>query len=279
VDFDVMPVPANDQSISAVRDVTDLGRGCGWWSKTFGAEDCRPHAMAWEGPGQGNEKEIHALGGLPPEDVSFAEAMNESRGVVGWWVQEEGFGDRIALLWQSDGGTTWSSTDLNGGISAACNFRLLEAHDINEEGWIVGAGDQDPSPGDEEIRAFLLIPFEDIPCPEDVNRDGVVDQTDLSLVINASNQAPVCEPGRICWEDVNGDCHVTNADVKLVMRAFGPCGGTGSGLTAFDTDIWMAVGGAAGIEEQTIGGENIAECLEEPTVAHRVVALCIILGE
>jgi hypothetical protein len=278
VDFDVMPVPANDQSISAVRDVTDLGRGCGWWSKTFGAEDCRPHAMAWEGPGQGNEKDLHDELELPGDDRSFAEAMNESRDVVGWWVQGPAEDDQVAVLWTSPDGSAWSLGDLDGGISALCAFRLRQAHDINEEGWIVGVGDQDPTSA-AQIRGFLLIPFDDISCPEDVNRDGVVDSVDLQLVINASNQPIQCEPGRICWEDVNGDCHVTNADVKLVMRAFGPCGGTGSGLTAFDTDIWMAVGGAAGIEDETIEGQSIAECLEEPTVAHRIVALYVILGE
>jgi hypothetical protein len=236
--------------------------------------------MAWEGPGQGNEKHLHELVELPDEDLSFAEAMNESRDVVGWWVQGEGFGDHVATMWQSPTGITWSVTDLNTGINSLCSFRLLEAHDINEEGWIAGVGDENPT-GSDEIRAFLLIPFEDISCPEDVNRDGVVDQADLDFVINASNQPPLlqCEPGRICWEDVNGDCRVNQNDIKQVMRAFGPCAGEGSGLTAFDTDLWMGVGGAEGIEEGTIAGPEIGGCLDEPTVAHRIVSLYVLLGQ
>jgi hypothetical protein len=272
----VLPVPRNTNG--RARDITDLDIKCGWWEDPDEddngvADVCHPRSSFWVAVGH---VDLHATTGLPVTEASFAEAMNDtSFEVVGWQI---GLDDPSATLWRLD--ADWSVTDLNGEVSVLCNFRLLEAHDINDDGWIVGAGDADPG-GQDAVRGFLLIPFEDIDCPEDVSRDGVVDGADLQFVINASNQPPElqCEPGRICWEDVNGDCRVNNNDIKLVMKAFGPCGGTGSGLTGFDLDLWMEAGGTIGFAEGTITAEQICSCLGLPTPAHRFAALFTLLNQ
>ena len=57
-----------------------------------------------------------------------------------------------------------------------------------------------------------------IPCPEDINGDGVVNGADISNILNAFGNAGANLP-----EDINGDGVVNGADISNILNAFGPC--------------------------------------------------------
>ena len=154
------------------------------------------------------------------------------------------------LLWEPGVGG-FNVTDLDDAISECCGWNLQTAHDINDNGWIVGEGLHEITPNIFQIRAFLLVPLG--LCPEDVNRDGVVDVADLIDLLVVFG-LPGTE-GQIYWEDVNADCVVNVLDLIDLLLKFGTvCPGSTAappqsleealeeaGLTMYDWDDFMDI--------------------------------------
>jgi hypothetical protein len=119
---------------------------------------------------------------------------------------------------------TWGSTPLMIADAQA----WLDSPDDNH-GWLLMGNEEGvntarkfssrehPEPSQ---RPVLVIEFEMSPpdaCPGDVNDDGVVDVTDLLLVVHAFGE------GGDAPADVNADGVVSLADLLLVIGNFGPC--------------------------------------------------------
>ncbi|MBE3069968.1 MAG: PEP-CTERM sorting domain-containing protein [Planctomycetes bacterium] len=130
-------------------DLADLG---GIWGEAYGineggvivgqveAAGAEYHAVYWDGTGV---HDIHPAFA----DTSLANSVNETGQIVGWYWSG---GVSKAYLW--DGSL---ALDLNTLTHAAdAGWDLLEAWDINDQGWIVGYGTNPDGLG----RAFLLVP-------------------------------------------------------------------------------------------------------------------------
>jgi hypothetical protein len=159
-----------------------------------------------------------------------------------------------ATLWRGNPGD-WTPHDLNDisclDVSPPVEFRLREAKDVNRFGWIVGWMTVHPDTPDEAIHAFLLIPRNW--CPADLNLDGVVDGSDLLILLSRWGECP--EPKDCCLADLNGDCVVDGSDLLILLASWGPCPGfehlddpltlsellEESGLTDDDWDEFMSV--------------------------------------
>ncbi len=161
--------------------------------------------------------------------MTFANAINNAslRQIVG---KNESTGH--ALLWEQAPGGGWQDVlDLD---SAACDcsntFVLREALDINDSGWIVVRG---TSGGSD--HAYLLRRVSD--CPADLNGDGHVNGTDLTILMD---NLGACDPGACddlccgepgvadgCRGDQDGDCDVDRDDHSSLIGAYGSCPGFG----------------------------------------------------
>jgi hypothetical protein len=74
--------------------------------------------------------------------------------------------------------------------------------------------------GDLVIRTIIDPMGSIIPCPGDINDDGVVDTADLGLLLAVFGQAPPSLPEA----DINGDGVTDTADLGLLLSVFGtPC--------------------------------------------------------
>ncbi len=117
-------------------------------------------------------------------------------------------GRQIAKLLANDG----AANDLFGlsvGISGA----------PGKETAIVGAVWANDN-GTQSGSAYLFDAASAIPCPWDVNGDGVVNHHDIVEVVH--NLGRCDDPDNCPW-DVNGDGIVNGRDVAAVARHFGPC--------------------------------------------------------
>ena len=233
------------------RGVNDEGKAVGWAYRTSPAP-CFISAVFWETPGAPFDLGLAQMPPMQAGEQSRAEAINNlaQPQVVGWNIDAD-----LAILWEMNQGGTWTATDLNSLIpvcSQANELVVRQAHDINDDGWIITWGRvRNPDTGLFERHAFLLTPVGD--CPEDVNRDGVVgvlDLIDLLMVFGLP-----CPVGQICWEDVNNDCTVNVLDlIDLLLKFSTVCPGStanppqsleealeDAGLTMDDWDDFMDV--------------------------------------
>jgi len=222
--------PANS---GVARDVNDAGFVVGYVGDNS-TPDCIRRAAYWPTPTQ---LELFASNPANASDSTVAIATNAAGATVG-----SNLNTITAIRWALPS----QYVDLNDVTDCPnCDLIALEsAHDINDDGWIVGVArslDQD----DEVTQVgFLLVPLGS--CPADVDRDGDVDATDLALVQTATG---ACPPRAICWRDVNGDCHVDAADVQIVLQYLKTqaCA-TNETLAAPLAAIWMASDGEQFLE-------------------------------
>lgn len=113
-----------------------------------------------------------------------------------------------------------------------CNgdWRLVEAQDINEDGWIVGWA-RYWNGESYDRRAFLLVPRARA-CSGDITGgylgvpDGYVDVSDLLAVLANWGDCDACDP---CQADTDGNGRVDTGDLLAVL-------GTWNGETRFACD-------------------------------------------
>jgi hypothetical protein len=124
-----------------------------------------------------------------------------------------------ALLWEYDG--TWQDPGpetedavvLQEEIASNLGWTLVEAHDINDEGCIVGWGEYE-NPGEPAtINAFLL--YENCPADCDGEDDAIVNVVDFFALLAQWGTPGPC--------DINGDGDVGVNDFLDMLAAWGPC--------------------------------------------------------
>lgn len=134
--------------------VTDLGSFGGYGSHAYDLNDTgmvvgdadfpggASHAFLWDG---GVMTDLGTLGGRE----SWAVAINESAQIVGR-SRTAAESTIHAFLWEPASGMV----DLNTLIAPDCGWTLMQAWDVNDQGWIVGSGYR----SNVGQRAFLLVP-------------------------------------------------------------------------------------------------------------------------
>lgn len=207
--------------VPAAYGVNDEGNIVGWviFQPDEPQFECHPTAAFWEGP---SDTDPVDLAEFLPDSFAFSRAfaINNSLQAVGVDV-ESGH----AVFWEFISG--WSGLDLNdsaSGVIAECSdeeWEIIEAHDINDSGWIVALGVNESN----ELHALLLTPFP--ACPVDIIPTGCVNTDDLIAVVS---QWGACVTGAICTADTDANCAVNTDDLIAVIGAWG-CSPCGSSLT------------------------------------------------
>ena len=108
-------------------------------------------------------------------------------------------------------------------------FILVEALDINDDGWIIARGASAPGAPD---RAYLLRRVES--CPADLNGDGCAGVLDFLIILEKWT-----DPGEVCGDcenedlcdaclgDIDLDCTVGAGDFLALLGNWGNCPGFG----------------------------------------------------
>jgi hypothetical protein len=200
-----------------VHGINNNAQSVGW---SFDSDNpslpCRRRATYWETP-------IAApvnLGSLLATHVeSRAVAINNAGlpQVVGKNLTVD-----LAMLWEEQLNGSWAVLDLNSseaiGDCGSTRWTILDAHDINDDGWIVAIGSYTGSPAvTQGLYAVLLTPVQG-GCPADVTNDGCINVSDLLAVINGWNST--CNAGgAICAiADTNCDYIVNITDLLAVIN-------------------------------------------------------------
>lgn len=240
----------DEENGSVARGINEAEQIAGWGYE--GESTCVQRALYWADPGASRI----LLGGTMPdgqeEDDSRAEAINDASPpqVVGWNESQQG-----ALLWEDPEGTI-VVTDLNDSSAiggCASLWDLQEAHDINDNDWIITWGTNTGSPS--YSWAILLTPWP--ACAVDIVQTGCVNTDDIIAVVGAWGACPI---GSICNSDVNGDCVVNTDDLIAVNVAWGcsPCGGGFAGLDPRTLEELIAI-----ILESGAPSGTIADVIEQ----------------
>jgi hypothetical protein len=193
----------------------------GWISfqETNQSINCDPTAVFWPSITSTSPVDLSAFITYPNTD-NFCRALAinslSDQKVVGF--------DSVradALLWEH--GSTWICVELNDSTSdviAECSddkWDIVEAHDINDNGWIVALGD----PASGPRHALLLTP---VGCPYDVNEDGYVDEYDVAPINAAlSGGAVPCPQAVICRWDLDFDCDIDRDDAGMLLAYLEEC--------------------------------------------------------
>ena len=170
--------------------------------------------------------------GSKVESGSWAQRINNNDpstdvlAVAGW---NNSPGADRAVLWECIGDCTdlanWTGIVLNGEQMPDCSgWNLRRADDVNDDGKIIGWATFDP--GIE--HAVLLEPLVGC-CPEDQDRDGDVDFTDLSILQGNFGSCPTC---RRCISDIDCDGDVDRFDQAFIIAMLVGGGGCGGGSSA-----------------------------------------------
>lgn len=153
------------------------------------------------------------LGTVPDGYGSYAYGMNNNGQVVGHFTLG---GQHRAFLWSAATGIQ----DLNTLAGAeAQGWLLLEAYDINDDGWIVGWG-ANPNGG---FQGFLLRPA--APLPGDLapagSPDGRIDAADLMRLMRfiAAIESPAGQDAQSA--DINGDAVIDLRDAQALAELLG----------------------------------------------------------
>jgi hypothetical protein len=224
------PAPVTFNGVA--RDSNDAGFVVGYVGVDETA-DCERRAAYWPAT-MSLQLQLFAANPAGSEDSTVAVATN----AFGETVGQNEFA-QTAIRWS----VPTQYVDLNDVADCvSCDIEALEsAHDINDDGWIVGVARvvDEEEVGVVNRIGVLLVPLGS--CPADVDRDGDVGATDLALVQTATG---ACPPRAICWRDVNGDCRVDGQDVQIVLQYLRTqaCATTET-LAAPLAAMWLAAGG------------------------------------
>ncbi|MHC4560593.1 MAG: GLUG motif-containing protein [Planctomycetota bacterium] len=128
--------------LSKASSINEAGQIVGWARNSQGSS----RATLFDPTGAGNNIDLGTLGGGESEAYS----INDAAQIVG--QAENSQGQWRAVLFDLTG--AGNNIDLNTLINPASDWTLINAHDINASGWIVGKGSNSRGKG----QAFLLVP-------------------------------------------------------------------------------------------------------------------------
>ena len=114
------------------------------------------------------------------------------------------------LATASNADTALTAVPLPGGTSAVGAFTLASVYGQPSRVGAAQAGAVRLEPG------FLCIEADDLPIPGDLNGDGVVDATDVAILLDNWGAAG---PN---IADLNGDGFVGSSDFSLLLNNWGP---------------------------------------------------------
>ncbi|HRQ76636.1 MAG TPA: hypothetical protein PK098_12025 [Phycisphaerales bacterium] len=232
-------VIATGSSRTIGRGMNSSGHVIGSSSHNFGlGGQCKAHAAFWP-----------SVGGtpvpLPPDDretsgyaIAAPFTNGELHAVGVDWEQN------VAMLWRRvDTSSLWEPpilSDVNvGGNIILCGQegweRLYRAYDINDHGWIVGAGQLDAD-GFFAHRGFVMIPS--TYCTADLNGDFIVDVLDLLILLSAWGLYTTTH----CFgsPDINNSDVVDVQDLLILLGAWGPCPGMGIEVMTLNEQLTAA---------------------------------------
>lgn len=189
------------------RDINEVGQIVGEVSNTLG----RTEPVLWENG-------VATFLGFLPEpflDWGTAEGINNLGEIVGWDASNSANGIPSVGWYRGLYGLKLKLNDLIIDPDGIWDIRVPLA--INDAGQIVGIAvkiDENgiPIPG----VAFLLTPVVSMPCVGDLNTDGVVNGSDLLLLLNdwGADRSVA---------DINSDGAVNGSDLLLMLNAWGDC--------------------------------------------------------
>jgi uncharacterized membrane protein len=133
---------------SSALGINDHGQSVGYaYRAGFGAQ---PRAVLWNG------REIVDFGG-DGNEFSIANSINNAGAIVGVHIPlTPGVpGTQHAVMWDANTGVRTDLNSLLDEATLAAGWLLVEAHDINEQGWIVGDARNTFSGA---LRGFVLSP-------------------------------------------------------------------------------------------------------------------------
>lgn len=238
------------QQTSSAEAINEHGQVAGWltWINELGQSVVQFGIWLPE-PAYGLPAGWTDLRGLNGERMTmFAQDINDRGEVVFRGVVDDTV---IGGLWSALRWYQGEWVDLHDCIPPAdqAAWAFTAARAINEAGQISGTGFHY---GD--LHAFLLTPDVDddgLPCPADLNEDGVIDVSDLiDVILNWQGCGPM--GGGSCAGDINNDNQVDVLDMLEVILGWGPCPGDAEGVCCFP-----ATGGcedATGAECEFLGG-------------------------
>lgn len=223
-------------------------------------EPCVPHALYWPSR-TAAPFDLGTVSPLTPLQFTHAEGINNLTQVqVVGWNDSSGH----ALYWDQNASGGWNNTtDLDTAMCDCSNsIVLIQAHDVNDNGWIVAWGNADPTDPDPEgtdFRAYLLRPVQ--ACPVDLNGDGLVNTVDfLALLQNWTGDAMCANCNDVCCTckgDIDGDCKINTVDLNALLGSWGTCPGFGQ----------CPQGGGAVAGAGPAGGESGSQSLDEAVEA------------
>jgi uncharacterized membrane protein len=209
------------------RGVSDTGAMVGY-GYTAASSTCKQHAVYWDTDTVLVPVDLGEATGIDASSQSLAVRINnnespETLQAVGWQLASP---DR-AFLWECDGVcnllANWSATDLNDTIQHCSDFWLIrQAHDINDDGWIIGWADANEH-GPADFRAVILFPEQDceVCCFADLDCDGNVGVPDLLILLGSWGPCPA--PPAPCDADLDCDGVVGVKDLLLLLAAWNTC--------------------------------------------------------
>ncbi len=207
---------------SVVRGISNLGAVSGF-ARTSAPQS---HAAYWDtiaGP-------IVDLGSLlAPGEQSWGWRINNNAPTSGV-TQVVGYTGTLGegLLWECSGTcdlvANWSVTDLNDTDTIGlCSdeWIIRQAHDVNDNGWIIGMANAAPA----ERHAVLLAPLATCPpalCLGDIDGNGTVGNSDVLALLGDWG---VCDPPPAsCDADLDCDGVVGASDMLILLGEWGDCG-------------------------------------------------------
>ena len=139
--------------------------------------------------------------------INRANGINDLGVVVGD-TEKTGFGDK-GWVWTGETGTRI----LDDLIDEARNISIITAHDVNDNGQIVGLG------FDNNIGDFVAVRLTPYKLLADLDGDGIVGRSDLRLLLTSRGPCP--DPPDACPADLDGDGRVGRSDVRILLQNWG----------------------------------------------------------
>lgn len=210
------------------RGVSDTGALVGY-GYTAASSPCKQHAVYWDTAAANPPLDLGVVGDLVADDQTVALRINNNDSpdtlqVVGYQLASPD----LAFLWECDGAchllANWSAKELDGTILHCSDFwSIRQAHDVNDNGWIISIADADPA-GPLDLHAVILFPEQDceVCCLGDLDCDGDVGVKDLLILLGSWGPCPA--PPATCLADLDCDGSVGVEDLLILLGEWGPCG-------------------------------------------------------